>query len=192
MLSYTDIELYMHKDRIEVFYKSQHYASIAIREGNQMVISFSEQKQNEIELTCGSLSNESDLLSLDIFTLVTEVIQEVALPRSVRIKREPVKTTVISPGRVVAKRDGGNDPSPDHIAEGQRDSVLTSILDSMLDTPNQSKAFRVEETKRIAARFDEPIMAVAGVRANLTRGSYGDVDNLLTKRRRARARAARV
>lgn len=60
------------------------------------------------------------------------------------------------------------------------DLVLQAILDSLVRHPNQTKPFQAKETERIAQELDVRKFAVAGVRAALTKGMYGDTtENLV-------------
>lgn len=112
-----------------------------------------------------------------------------ALPKYQKEKVDETKPRVIRASRKPKVGSGGNS-GPDTIAETQRDKVLNAILDSLLDHPDQDKTFTSTETKRIAKKYNQGHMQVAGVRANLTRGSYGDLDKMLRSRRRQRSQVA--
>jgi hypothetical protein len=63
-----------------------------------------------------------------------------------------------------------------------RDVILNSILDSMLANPNASKRTTEQESARIAKECGVSIGSVAAVRANYTRGRYGEPDSVLRLR----------
>lgn len=63
------------------------------------------------------------------------------------------------------------------------DPILTAILDSWVREPGQSKTRTGQISEEIANEFGVKKMAVAGVRAALSRGVYGDFDELVKVRR---------
>lgn len=67
----------------------------------------------------------------------------------------------------------------DSISEKVSLKIQNELLRSLAKTPNQTASFRSAETNRIANKFGVKVMSVAGVRANLTRGAYGNYKKLL-------------
>lgn len=101
----------------------------------------------------------------------------VALPRT-RAQRKTATTETIRPARrakpsrtYLSRTDGITDP--------QKEKVLNMVLRSLKRNPHQSRAEVAAESHRIADACGVGVMAVAGVRANLTRGAYGDPKKLI-------------
>lgn len=102
-----------------------------------------------------------------------------ALPKAV------AQRTSTSASRVLRATDDSANAAihVDSISKDNRDRVLIAILDSIILNPFQTKAERVEETLRIAQELNERKFAVAGVRAALARGTYGDATKLIRNRK---------
>lgn len=75
--------------------------------------------------------------------------------------------------------------SPVALSETTRDNILMEILTSFAKTPRQDPAFVSQESHRIAKKFRVTNMQVAGIRANLARGTYGNMKYLVSKQRKA-------
>lgn len=81
--------------------------------------------------------------------------------------------------------------SPTSIAGSEAvNHVLNAILDSMIDLPDQTDEERVAESKRIAAQLGVTVQSLAAVRANFTRGTYGDPEVVLATRKSYLAKKA--
>jgi hypothetical protein len=65
------------------------------------------------------------------------------------------------------------------ITEAKRDTILGDLLDSIIDGTSVPSS-------RIARRRRVSVGSVAAVRANLTRGTYGNTRTLVRKRRATR------
>jgi hypothetical protein len=185
-LEFNEIELVIHSTSVEVWYRCQRYLTLAVTRDRQLVVNLNPLRREDIQLTDDytSLANAS---KLDIFTLIQGENNHMALPA---MKKEPARTRAIRSQRTT--RNNSSSVTVEHMSESVRDKVLNALLDSLLAHPDQSTSFRAAETRRIAEKFGEPLYAVAGVRANYTRGSYGTPAKLLDERRRARkARASR-
>lgn len=76
----------------------------------------------------------------------------------------------------------------DRINDSLRDELIVSILDSWLDEPDQTKKRTAEITAEIATQLHANKWTIAGVRAALTKGIYGDKDHLLQARAAQRNR----
>lgn len=179
-----EVELVIKPKLIEVWYKGRHYSSFAVNEEHKLIYSI---HRSDILDSSGTYLVGSGFERLDVYTLVKEILEEnsVAIPRYAKRK---ASTTVI---RAPRKQSSNGSSSNDSILEHARDQVLNAILDSLIDNPDQSRAFRQAETARIAKKFKEGLFVVAGVRAALTRGSYGDESRLIAKRKRQRSSLAR-
>lgn len=70
------------------------------------------------------------------------------------------------------------------MTQSLRDKIRTQLIDSMIDNPRQSPSERSAETSRIARRNKVTNLQVAAIRANLTRGAYGSVSTLKSRRRK--------
>jgi len=64
-----------------------------------------------------------------------------------------------------------------------RNKILDDIIMSLARTPNQNTVKIRNETDRIAKRHKVGKFVVAGVRANLTRGTYGNQTRLIAARK---------
>lgn len=68
-----------------------------------------------------------------------------------------------------------------------RDDILDLIIQSYIDYPNQSKTLTSRISHEIAEKLDVKVMTVAGVRANLARGSYDQtLEQMIAAKRKAR------
>lgn len=65
------------------------------------------------------------------------------------------------------------------LTEAKRDAIRDDLLDAIIDDDQTS-------SRKIARRRRVTVGSVAAVKANLTRGTYGDPKNLIRKRRRVR------
>ena len=66
-------------------------------------------------------------------------------------------------------------------------TIVNDLLDSFIAQRKQSDEDMAKVTRSIARRRRVSVQQVAGVRAALTRGSYGDLAKLLRARKRAAA-----
>lgn len=177
-MRYDELEIAISAQKVEIWHQGRCMASMGVTEDGFVLASNNTVRTGLPYLQLGKI---------DVSILVKEEEPAVGLPRYTKKK---AKTEVIKAPRA-AKRAGAT-VAVDNIDAFKRDQVLNAILDSIIDRPDQKPAFRASETKRIAAEFSEPLFAVAGVRAALTRGTYGDPDEVLSKRKRQRARLARA
>lgn len=86
----------------------------------------------------------------------------------------------------VSKHTARNNAAPevDRIDEDYRDQVLSEIIASYAEVPQQSKDHQGFITREIAERYNLSLWQVAGVRAALTRGRYGRQDDLVARFKR--------
>ena len=117
-----------------------------------------------------------ETLAVDITTYESPLEGTMALPRAVK---ERAATRQIKPTTVKVRNSTPS--NRDTIDTSERDKVLNLVLKSLKANPNQTKAEISAESHRIAKAAKVHVMAVAGVRANLTRGTYGNVKTLLRK-----------
>lgn len=179
-----EVEVAVNDYRIEIWYQGRHYASFGIDEKTRaFTVHLARRADTAISATPLGLTTK-----LDVSVRAKDPLQEahVALPRRLR---KPAKTQIIKATR--SEKNDRASVSADQIAGHVRDQVKIAILDSLLDNPGQSKVFTQAETRRIAKKYKEGVFVVAGVRAALTRGTYGDQAKLLESRRRER-RAGRA
>lgn len=64
-------------------------------------------------------------------------------------------------------------------------TVRQDLLDSLIAKPKQTSVEMAEITRKIASKRKLTIQQVAGVRAAMSRGSYGNVATLKRNRRKA-------
>lgn len=123
------------------------------------------------------------ILKLDAGFDTEEEEERMALPNGEGVMRR----TVIAGEPIRSRGLFGHSDDERGLISGSRvlDPVLEAILDSLIDHPNQISSFRAAETRRIAEEFGVRMYAVAGVRAALTKGIYGDTAENLVKARRA-------
>lgn len=114
-------------------------------------------------------------ITVDVVTYEKEA-ESLSLPR-VNRERAQTRTLRPSPKRQTQQYDSKSDT----ITVPEKNKVLDMVLKSLKNNPHQTKAEIAAETHRIAERCHVGVMAVAGVRANLTRGRYGNVKTLLRK-----------
>lgn len=92
-------------------------------------------------------------------------------------------------GQPERHRGPGEFDPRDRINDSLRDELIVSILDSWLDEPDQTKKRTAEITAEIATKLHANKWTIAGVRAALTKGIYGERDQLLQARAAQRRRA---
>jgi hypothetical protein len=76
------------------------------------------------------------------------------------------------------------------LSEQKRDTIRNDILDSEIKNPKQSESERAAETARIARKRKVTKMQVAGVRAALSSGTYGERSKLVARRKRELRKAS--
>jgi len=76
------------------------------------------------------------------------------------------------------------------LTEAGINSILGDILDSMIKYPKQSTEERASETARIARKRKVTNLQVAAIRANLSRGTYGNVRTLMRNRKNSLSASA--
>lgn len=172
-----ELELIVTDHTVQVWHRLRQFLTFAIDDDGRFVLRL--YRPEAITLVDHEPLN-GHLRKLDVIAVTPEEETSMALPAP-KHKRSDVHRA----SRAVRRNtDGG----ADNISERQRDKVLNALLDSLLDDPQQSKTAQASETRRIASKFGEPLFAVAGVRAALTKGSYGEPAKLLAARRRFRSK----
>lgn len=124
-----------------------------------------------------SLAHPRKLL---VETLVKRKEEIVGLPRLVSARVEDGQVFRPEPRRGMGS-SGGSSSGP-LINEHERDNTLTAIVDSMIANPNASDKEIAAESHRIALDLGIKLGSVAAVRANFTRGRYGDPDTIIATR----------
>lgn len=178
---YTEIELIVHDTSVEVWRRAKQVVSFAVNGAGGLCFMLRDTADMEWVQHL-----PLDRKNLDVYLVRYHKEGIMALPRTVK---EPVQTTVVKARRKTAG-PGPDTVNVDHIPESKRDQVLGAILDSMIDQPDQTRSQIADIGIAIAERYGERKMAVAGVRANLTRGAYGDIKILISNRIKSRRAAA--
>lgn len=182
-MEFTEVELVIKDTRVELWYQSRHQATIVVQDSGELTLCL-----HGKELTLTDQSLHLGVKKLDVYTLIKEEDQGSIVP-IIPKRKELARTRVVKASRAPKPTSSS---STDSIETHSRDKVLDAILDSLLDHPEQTKSFTSAETRRIAKKYDQGVYVVAGVRANLTRGSYGDLNKVLDTRRRQRLAASRT
>lgn len=182
---YTEVELCCFDDRVEVWYKGRHWLSFAVGDEGNVEIAMSDERFDAATFAA-HLPLALQHLDISIVTRERLGVDTMALPK--------LKKTPATDDKILARRAqprSADSVGVEVVERHTRDRILNDILDSWIDHPTQTKAETVAETKRLADKYEEGLFVVAGVRAALTRGSYGDYGALLSKRRAQRAADAR-
>ncbi len=74
--------------------------------------------------------------------------------------------------------------TPKPLSQQRVSSIRRDILDSLLNTPKQNSDDMAAWTRKIASKRKATVQQVAGVRAAMSRGSYGTMKTLLKNRRK--------
>lgn len=173
--TYPVLEISISDRQVEIWYKMKRYAAISINSDNRLAIAV--QRFEEIEWSEEHMI--PDAKKMDVYTLIREIPKDsvVAIPQ---LKREPARTREVKARRSEKKVSGSE--KVDRFDEQTKDKIVQFVLDFYL--ANGRKPTAVEVVFKL--RFnDEDKMPVAGVLANLTRGTYGTFDSLLASRRKA-------
>lgn len=174
MSTYSNIEILVREKQIEIWYHHRHYLSIGIQPGDRPFL-MDARRYDEIDLvdnlplSLNKLDVDLTVGERDIMGLVKNRTSKATTQR-IEVSRAPV---VPQQGETIPR-----------VNEYVRDHILSEILDSLARYPHQTRKETVQETERIARTYKEGKYVVAGIRANLTRGTYGDSEKLIAQRRR--------
>ena len=116
---------------------------------------------------------------IEVNSLVKKKEAYVALPRLVSARLEDGE--VFRPETIKRATSSGGGGGP-LINENEANIVLNAVCDSFLAKPNQTKDEIAAESHRIANDLNIRVGSVAAVRANFTRGTYGDPDTIIATR----------
>lgn len=167
------LEIYVTDKEVAVAYRGQTVSRFTVDRASRQIYrrDFYNEHVSAEELPPIDL----ETLEVDVITIVQPGEGSVALPNTVRRR---ATTETIKPRGVKRRGTQRSDQNVDHITEDESSKILRAILESEYRSPNQSKTERAAETVRIAAKLGVGKMAVAGVRANFTRGAYGSPKKL--------------
>jgi hypothetical protein len=119
-------------------------------------------------------------LEVHLLTKKKDEYHPMALPRLISQRLED--ETVVKPEERRRTPSSGSSSGP-LIDSHAVSNVLNAVLDSeLVHAGNDDKNLRALESRRIAIEEHVGIGSVAAVRANFTRGSYGDPETLLQTR----------
>lgn len=174
------IELWVSEHSVAIFHRSKLVARVAVGTDGVPILNVLPADDEAVRYVA-SMPLGEEVRRLDVMTSVLEQLPEesVALPRRQRYKTRT--ETITAPRATKARRRSLQ--NVDTIAAEESSAILTKILDSLLENPTPTKAETAAVSKAIAAEVGVGLYQVAGVRANLTRGTYGRVSTLLRKRR---------
>lgn len=183
---YRKVEIFKDDNRIDVLFRGIRIVQIGITEAGQAIIALPNEEQILLDNDLGV-----DLMPFDadVITRQRPTTWTNDLPTFNRLTIEDVNETLTF---TRTDRNSHSEQSDEHLVSTEVRTALNAILDSYLDEPVQSRTRTAQITKDIAQRFDYPKYAVAGVRAALTKGIYGEFDELLAHRRQQRTRIVRT
>lgn len=119
-------------------------------------------------------------LEVHVLTKQEKEDYSMALPRLVSQRLED--DTVIRPAERRSRHQSTGIGGP-LIDQHEVSNVLLAVLDSVLMSQgDDSKKLQALESRRIAAQENVGVGSVAAVRANFTRGRYGDPETMLNER----------
>lgn len=125
---------------------------------------------DQMELFEGSIVR-AQLQPLQVTMVFQEMDDDLAIPR---YRRQHIAPEAPPQRRRVRVTEGGQS-----IASGEVTELVEAICQSYVEEPNQTKMRTAAITKELSQRFGIPVMSIAGVRANLTRGTYGDFNTMV-------------
>lgn len=161
------LELYVTEHDVSVLYRGRTVARFYVENNTICRQNFTDDLIVDVQ----SLSMTPDTIKVEVITLDYPPQESVvSLPNT---RRRAATTETIHP----RKKNGAkitHTQDADTITDAESSRILREILLSEHRLPNQSKTQRAAETHRIAEKVGVRPMAVAGVRANMTRGAYGN------------------
>lgn len=167
---YRNIEIWVNDDRISVSFRGRTVTEFCIEKNSSKLFRRNVEDDEIIQDFSGSLI-DLEKISVDVITFENSKDTFMALPKA---HRRVAKTEKITPAKAAKRVD--HDRNFDSISDTESKLILNEILASLKNNPHQTKTERSKETHRIAAKLNVKPMAVAGVRANMTRGVYGKID----------------
>lgn len=184
---YRKMEIFKDDTRIDILYRGMRIVQVGINADNQAIVAIPNSEEIVLDENLGM-----HLLPFDADVITRRITSEwnEPLPTFDRLAIEEVQETLTF--QRAPRANQNLEVSGEHLLNVEVRNALNAILDSYVDEPVQSKRRTAEITNEIAERFDYPKYAVAGVRAALTKGIYGNFDELLAHRRVAKTRIARV
>lgn len=171
------IEVEIDDDTITIWHKYQLAVRLSIGQDGRMHVCL---PGNNVE-PHRTFNSGVPHRKIEVETLVKRKEQIVGLPRLVAARAEDGKVFRPEARKRVGSSGGSGNDGP-LITETERDITLNAVLDSMISYPDASKEIVAGESHRIAAMLKIGVGSVAAVRANLTRGTYGDPDTLIATR----------
>lgn len=184
-MQYRKIDVFKDNDRIEIIFRGMRVVQVGIKADGTPIVSIPNEHEVDLDQDLGL-----DLVPFDADVIVRRPAPTMPtlreyVPTFDRTAIEDVEETLTFQRSARHARDEltRND---DHLMSTEVRNALNAILDSYIDEPVQSRTRTAQITREIAERFEFPKYAVAGVRAALTKGTYGDFDDLVSARRRAR------
>lgn len=181
---YSQLDVVVNEHDIQIWLGPHEYFQFAVTviDGTRRLIATAKRYDDTVWVDRLPL----DVDSLDVQITSKEQTELMALPHA---RRRAASTELIKSSR--STRQASTSSSDERVAEHTRDRILDAILDALIDNPNLTRAEVSAINHKIANRFKENNMVVAGIAANLTRGTYGDKSRLIAQRRRERLRKAR-
>lgn len=183
-MQYRKVDVFKDDNRIEIIFRGMRVVQVGIRSDGTPIVSIPNEDEVELDQDLGI-----DLVPFDADVVVRRpspewTIQQEYVPTFDRTAIEDVEETLTF--QRVRNTNRNETVSDDHLLSTEVRNALNAILDSYIDEPVQSRARTAAITRDIAERFEYPKYAIAGVRAALTKGIYGDFDDLVSARRRHR------
>ena len=177
MPPHPKIELHIREDCIDVWFGYRHWMTIYVAEDG----GFSVRTRHFDDIHWTDTYERQLKIAVQTQVTIRDEEDPLALPRLVNDRGAKVDTLYEPRAKKKAHTSGG--ASEERIVEHERDKILHLVLEGRTLFPHRSKTEIAEETKNIAERLGVREMAVAGVRAALTRGVYGDPDVLINNTR---------
>lgn len=163
------VEVVVNNEKITICFRGRNIAEFGIDPQSGKIL----RKLNDTDVSENVnhvLFNLSPV-SVDVITFEDPKDSFMALPKAHR--RAAANETIAA--RKSDKRHN-YERDFDSVSDSEAKSILHEIIGSLRNNPHQTKAERSKETHRIATKLGVKPMSVAGVRANMTRGVYGNID----------------
>lgn len=163
------VEVWVTNTRVSISYRGMTVAEYSVDQDNHIL-----QRHSLICPVVNDVhqpTHNDEQIKVEVITYEDSEDTFMALPRA---NRRTATTETIAPHRKRTKVQHARDF--DTISDAESKKILNEIIASLKNNPHQTKIERAKETHRIASKLGVRPMAVAGVRANMTRGAYGRID----------------
>lgn len=168
MAAYPKIELSIKDDRVEVWMNWRLWLTFFVTpDGDFSVLTRHTEEIHWAE-------RYEPAVKIAVQTLVTRSKDEDPMATPRLVADAGAETDTLYTPAAPKRTSSGGSSNVDRINDHEQNAILVAILRGHALCPERTKSQIAEETREIAKQLGVRPMAVAGVRAAFTRGTYGD------------------